>query len=180
MHGTYGLNNPWHHLRKMSSWVGNPGRPPYVIPRGSAGLKKKVNKLRLLHFCIVIESQSFTHGHQANANLFSVFSRTEMLLSLSSSLLRPRKGGLSLASCALVGLLLCQLLVTLTEAEPEPRRGRSRSRGKGKVAPAEPELDALDAAEAGASREEKRKWTDHKQQQHVFCQSSQGGLFKTF
>ena len=25
----------------MSSWVGNPGRPPYVIPRGSAGLKKK-------------------------------------------------------------------------------------------------------------------------------------------
>ena len=24
----------------MSSWVGNPGRPPYVIPRGSAGLKK--------------------------------------------------------------------------------------------------------------------------------------------
>ena len=33
--------NPWHHLRKMSSWVGNPGRPPYVIPRGSAGLKKK-------------------------------------------------------------------------------------------------------------------------------------------
>ena len=24
----------------MSSWVGNPGRPPYVIPCGSAGLKK--------------------------------------------------------------------------------------------------------------------------------------------
>ena len=24
----------------MSSWVGNPGRSPYVIPRGSAGLKK--------------------------------------------------------------------------------------------------------------------------------------------
>ena len=24
----------------MSSLVGNPGRPPYVIPRGSAGLKK--------------------------------------------------------------------------------------------------------------------------------------------
>ena len=41
MHGTCGLNNPWHHLRKMSSWVGNPGRPPYVIPCGSAGLKKK-------------------------------------------------------------------------------------------------------------------------------------------
>ena len=41
MHGTSGLNNPWHHLRKMSSWVGNPGRPPYVILRGSAGLKKE-------------------------------------------------------------------------------------------------------------------------------------------
>ena len=27
----------------MSSWVGNPGRPPYVIPRGSAGLKKKTD-----------------------------------------------------------------------------------------------------------------------------------------
>ena len=40
VHGTCGLINPWHHLRKMSSWVGNPGRPPYVIPRGSAGLKK--------------------------------------------------------------------------------------------------------------------------------------------
>ena len=25
----------------MSSWVGNPGRPPYVIPCGSAGLKEK-------------------------------------------------------------------------------------------------------------------------------------------
>ena len=24
----------------MSSWVGNPGRPPYVITRWSAGLKK--------------------------------------------------------------------------------------------------------------------------------------------
>ena len=24
----------------MSSWVGNPGRPPYVIPCGTAGLKK--------------------------------------------------------------------------------------------------------------------------------------------
>ena len=27
----------------MSSWVGNPSRPPYVIPRGSAGLKKKIS-----------------------------------------------------------------------------------------------------------------------------------------
>ena len=41
MHGTCGLINPWHHLTKMSSWVGNPCRPSYVIPRGSAGLKKK-------------------------------------------------------------------------------------------------------------------------------------------
>ena len=40
VHGTCGLINPWHHLRKMSSWVGNPGRPPYVIPCVSAGLKK--------------------------------------------------------------------------------------------------------------------------------------------
>ena len=41
MLGSCGLINPWYHLRKMSSWVGNPGRPPYVIPRRSAGLKKK-------------------------------------------------------------------------------------------------------------------------------------------
>ena len=42
VHGTCGLNNPWHHLWKISSLVGNPGRPPYVIPRGSAELKKKL------------------------------------------------------------------------------------------------------------------------------------------
>ena len=41
--GTCGLINPWHHVRKMSTWVGNPSRPPYVIPRGSVGLKKNVN-----------------------------------------------------------------------------------------------------------------------------------------
>ena len=41
-HGFCGLNNPWHHLWKMSSWVGNPGRPPYVIPHGSARLKKMI------------------------------------------------------------------------------------------------------------------------------------------
>ena len=41
VHRTCGLINPWHHLQKMSSWVGNPGRPPYVIPCGSAGLKKE-------------------------------------------------------------------------------------------------------------------------------------------
>ena len=35
-------SNPWHHLRKLSSWVENPGRHPYVIPRGSAGLKKRI------------------------------------------------------------------------------------------------------------------------------------------
>ena len=27
----------------MSSWVGIPGRPPYVIPHGSAGLKKNIH-----------------------------------------------------------------------------------------------------------------------------------------
>ena len=30
LHGTYGLNNPWRHLWTMSSWVGIPGRPPFV------------------------------------------------------------------------------------------------------------------------------------------------------
>ena len=40
VHGTCGLINSWHHKRKKSSWVRNPGRPPYVIPCGSAGLKK--------------------------------------------------------------------------------------------------------------------------------------------
>ena len=49
VHGTCGLNNPWHHLRKMSSWVENPGRPPYVIPRGSAGLKTNTLSLTFLH-----------------------------------------------------------------------------------------------------------------------------------
>ena len=32
----------------MSSWIGNPGRPPYVIPRGSAGLKKEKSHLSIL------------------------------------------------------------------------------------------------------------------------------------
>ena len=27
--------------RRYHSWIGIPGRPPYVIPRGLAGLKKK-------------------------------------------------------------------------------------------------------------------------------------------
>ena len=27
VHKTCGLNNPWHHLRKMSSWVGIPVDP---------------------------------------------------------------------------------------------------------------------------------------------------------
>ena len=39
--GTCGWNNPWHHLWKMSSWVRIPGRPPYAIPRWSAGWKKR-------------------------------------------------------------------------------------------------------------------------------------------
>ena len=38
-------------LRKMSSWVGNPGRPPYVIPCGSAGLKKKASRTAKQRHC---------------------------------------------------------------------------------------------------------------------------------
>ena len=80
----------------------------------------------------------------------------------SSSILRPR-GGLSLTACVLVGLVLCQLMVTMADPEPEARRGRSRSRGRGKVAkeeePANRDLDMLDEEEPGASREEKRKFT---------------------
>ena len=46
MHGTCGLNNPWHRTcGRCHNWVGIPGRPPHVIPRGSAGLKKKYLKL---------------------------------------------------------------------------------------------------------------------------------------
>ena len=40
-HRTSGLNNPWRHLQKMLSWVGNHARPPYVNPRGSVGGKKQ-------------------------------------------------------------------------------------------------------------------------------------------
>ena len=45
-----GARNLWSDqpLRKMSSWVGNLGRPPYVIPRGSAGLKKGSNSILAL------------------------------------------------------------------------------------------------------------------------------------
>ena len=52
VHGTCGLINPCHHLRKMSSWVRNPGRPLYVIPRGSAELEKKISSSSLL--CVVV------------------------------------------------------------------------------------------------------------------------------
>ena len=31
---------------RCHNWVGNPGRPPYAIPRGSAGLKKSLCKWR--------------------------------------------------------------------------------------------------------------------------------------
>ena len=41
----------------MSSWVGNPGRPPYVIPCGSAGLKKNRSHARRS----VFEVEKFTH-----------------------------------------------------------------------------------------------------------------------
>ena len=46
VHGTCGQKNSRHHLRKMSSWVGNPRRPLYVTPRGSAGRKKKKKDVR--------------------------------------------------------------------------------------------------------------------------------------
>ena len=42
-----GARNPWSDLHLappaedvIGTWVGIPGGPPYVIPRGSAGLKK--------------------------------------------------------------------------------------------------------------------------------------------
>ena len=40
VNGTCGLNNPWHHLQKISSRVGNSGWPPYVTSHGSAGFLK--------------------------------------------------------------------------------------------------------------------------------------------
>ena len=39
----------------MSSWVGNPSRPPYVIPRGSAGLKKDILLCRALFMNRVLD-----------------------------------------------------------------------------------------------------------------------------
>ena len=90
-----------------------------------------------------------------HASLFLVCFQTlknRTMLSLSfSSILRPR-GGLSLASAVLLGLLVGQLVITVTEAEPEPRR---RSRGRGKVAKME-ETDLED--DAGSNREEKCKF----------------------
>ena len=42
-HGTCGLNNPWHRTcGRCHNWVVIPGRPPYVTPSGSAGLKKQL------------------------------------------------------------------------------------------------------------------------------------------
>ena len=58
----------------MSSWVGNPDRPPYVIPRGSAGLKKRNDQrfrlcngkrrkcLLILVFCCIFTSIGTTRG----------------------------------------------------------------------------------------------------------------------
>ena len=71
VHGTCGLINPWHHLRKMSSWVGNPGRPPYVIPRGSAGLKKKKTREKW-----VILTGISVHGHLALYRLLLILKKS--------------------------------------------------------------------------------------------------------
>ena len=60
VHGTCDLINPWHHLRKMSSWVGNPGRPPYVIPHGSAGFKKM--SISFHQSCVVSCPLWISHG----------------------------------------------------------------------------------------------------------------------
>ena len=63
MHGTCGLINPWHHLRKMSSWVGNPGRPPYVIPRGVSRIEKKIKSAFKKHVPTYKKEESSTiHG----------------------------------------------------------------------------------------------------------------------
>ena len=43
-HGTCGLNNPWHRTcGRCHNWVGIPGRPPNVIPCGSAGSEKRLS-----------------------------------------------------------------------------------------------------------------------------------------
>ena len=54
---TLGTTCGWCH-----NWVGNPGRPPYVIPRGSAGLKKIcwANGLLSLDSCVLIFARVFT------------------------------------------------------------------------------------------------------------------------
>ena len=83
-----GLINPWHHLRKMSSWVGNPGRPPYVIPRGSAGLKKKsLNSWQNgepIHVCWAIARQT------ALCALMYIISCTDDELKIRAGIRHPR------------------------------------------------------------------------------------------
>ena len=49
MHGTCGLNNPWHRTcARCPNWVGNPRRPPYVILRGSAWWKNYLKQKNIL------------------------------------------------------------------------------------------------------------------------------------
>ena len=54
----------------MSSWVGNPGKPPYVIPRGSAGLKKNVY-YSVFWCCTKLKKLATIIGKNANLRTFS-------------------------------------------------------------------------------------------------------------
>ena len=40
IYGTQCPNNSWYYLQKKSCWVENPSRPPYLIPHGSAGVRR--------------------------------------------------------------------------------------------------------------------------------------------
>ena len=46
----------------MSSWVGTSGRPPYVIPRGSAGLKKRCLFQELIPLTRICNQYSKTYS----------------------------------------------------------------------------------------------------------------------
>ena len=64
----------------MSSWVVNPGRPPYMIPCGSVGLKKNASSKVLPEVSTVVSS----------ANL--VYVAFKLLLLMSLTYMRNRIG----------------------------------------------------------------------------------------
>ena len=69
VHGTHcGLNNPWHRTCGRShNWIGIPGRPPCVIPRGPAGWQKKAFAILLFLFLsLAIKSRHAASFHQHN------------------------------------------------------------------------------------------------------------------